>query len=421
MKTFVPHFPHFSRSYRTTHRILAGLLWLLALAPAWGQTVFHNPEYQWVVDIPVGWEVLDASHTSIISFSDPERVAVFQVISFPGDQFVTVQEIDQYIRERFGAAGNAAPFRFHQDHAIFADYRFASPRQEGDPIPLRGYMAFINGDEFAHAVLTFAVEDYYEELHDHLLSALDSFSMDRDQRLLPGLVSVFSMDGAPGEPAGHTLTLPSGEEIPLPGVIASDYHREASQVLIEREARVLQPHAPQVNEPLRFAEGHSETAPPWAQAWRRYYRMLYRDNYERLAPVSEALFHDLARSGVPREEMPQAILSWLQGAEYRRTNTLSDLMNPSWCLVDFAGDCDSLGLTYAIILDHLGFDAVLMVSLEYAHAMVGIDIPGAGARFPFDERQWLVAELTAPVALGQIEASMSDVGGWVGIKLDPTR
>lgn len=418
MKTFGPHFPF---RYRISPVICALLLWGTAFVPAWGQTVFHNPEYQWVVDIPVGWEVLDASHTSIISFSDPERVAVFQVISFPGDQFVTVQEIDQYIRQRFSAAGDAAPFRFHRDHAIFADYRFASPRPEGDPIPLRGYMAFVNGDEFAHAVLTFAVEDYYEDLHDHLLSALDSFSMDKDRRLLPGLVSVFSMDDAPEVLPKRTLTLPSGDHITLPPVVAGEHYREASQVLIEREARVLQPHAPLQNEPLRFVDGNGEVAPDWAQAWRRYYRMLYRDNYERLVPVSEALFHDLARSGVPREEMPQAILSWLQGAEYRRTNTLSDLMNPSWCLVDFAGDCDSLGLTYAIILDHLGFDAVLMVSMEYAHAMVGVDISGAGARFPFDGRQWLVAELTAPVALGQIEASMSDTGGWVGIKLDPTR
>ena len=118
--------------------------------------------------------------------------------------------------------------------------------------------------------------------------------------------------------------------------------------------------------------------------------------------------------------MPVRILEWLQSAEYKRTRSLSDLMSPAVCLVEFAGDCDSLGITYAILLHHLGFDAILMASVEYAHAMVGVDIPGEGARFPFQDRQWLVAELTEEVGIGRIAQEMSDIGGWIGVKLDPT-
>jgi hypothetical protein len=148
--------------------------------------------------------------------------------------------------------------------------------------------------------------------------------------------------------------------------------------------------------------------------------MIYRDSFSRLEPVAEAIFQDLSVAGVPREEMPARILEWLQGAEYQRTASLSDLLNASACLVQFAGDCDSLGITYAIILHHLGFDAILMASVEYAHAMVAVDVPGEGARFPFQGRQWLVAELTDEVGIGRIEQSMSDIGGWIGVKLDPT-
>lgn len=401
-----------------------GALSLLVAPQLSAQTVMQNPDFQWVVDIPVGWEILDAQRTDFISFSDPDRVAVLQIISFPGDRFVTVEELDEFIRTRFSASGEAVPFRYHGDFAIFADYRFTAGSSGGGGIPVRGYMTFINGEEFDHAVMTFVVEEFWEEKHETILSALDSFSKDLESRLLPGPVSAFytadvheAMRADTTDARERTVILPSGESFSLPAAVAREELIEGAQVLVEREARVLQPWAPADGVPRRFTE---EPAPFWAQAWRRYFRMLYRDSYDRLAPVAEALFHDLAGAGYPREEMPAQILVWLQGAEYRRTGSLSDLMNPAWCLVDFAGDCDSLGLTYAILLHHLGFDAILMVSLEYAHAMVGVDLPGSGARFPFEGRQWLVAELTAPVALGQIEETMADIGGWVGIKLDPT-
>lgn len=383
-------------------------------------TVFQNPDFRYVVDIPVGWQVLDAQRSDFVSFADPERNAVFQIIAFPGEQFVTARDLDLFVRERFGADGSRSDFRYAGDHAVFADYSFSTGNDATAGITVRGYMVFINGDEFDFAVMTYAVLEHYEWYHDILLSALDSFSPDARNRMHPGPVSTFYAAPAKeqlGQENGAVLVLPSGAEYTLPPRIASEGLREASQVLIEREARVLADHAPPEGAPSRTGDG---PAPDWARAWRRYFRMVYRDNYDRLEPVAEALFEDLARKGVSREEMPARILAWLQEAQYTRTSSLSDLMSPAWCLVDFAGDCDSLGLTYAIILHHLGFDAILMVSMEFAHALVGVDVPGEGARFPFEGRQWLVAELTAPVPIGRIAEDMSDIGGWIGIKLDPT-
>lgn len=436
------------------------------------QTVFLNPDFEYIVDIPVGWEVLDGQNTAFISFTDPDHVAVFQILAFPGNQFVTADEIERYVRESYGATGDKAPFRYHGQPAVFADYRFTAGSYD-----VRGYMTFINRDEFDFAVMTFVPEDYYEQYHDYILSALDSFSPDTVTRNYPGPVSQFfggdlpataHSDAAANAPAapstdrpaappagassdrpaappatppagassdrpadaaatapttataasqGSTITLPEGTAFELPPSVAADSVVDAAQTLIEREARVLSSYAPSEAESPRIGNG---PAPPWAVAWRRYFRMIYRDSYTRLQPVAEAIFQDLARAGVPRNEMPARILEWLQTAQYQRTRSLSDLMSPSACLVQFAGDCDSLGITYAIILQHLGFDAILMASIEYAHAMVGVDVPGEGARFPFSGREWLVAELTKEVGIGQIAQDMSDIGGWIGVKLDPT-
>ncbi len=377
------------------------------------QTVFQNPDFKYIIDIPAEWEILDGERSDFISFTDSDHVAVFQIIAFPGHQFATSEELERYIRVSYEAEGDRAPFRYLNRPSIFADYRFSTGSYD-----VRGYMAFLNRDDFDFAVMTFVPEDYYDAYHDLLLSALDSFSPDGVTRNYPGPVSQFFLPST-GERTenGAVLTFPSGREFSLSAGVASGEVRDAAETLIEREARVLSAYAPEAGDSLRIGDG---PPPPWATAWRRYFRMIYRDNYSRLEPVAEALFMDLSREGVPRDEMPATILSWLQGAEYRRTPSLSDLMSPSACLVDFAGDCDSLGITYAILLHHLGFDAILMVSMEYAHAMVGVDIGGDGARFPYSGRQWLVAELTENVAIGQIAQDMSDIGGWIGVQLDPT-
>lgn len=378
-----------------------------------GQTVFRNPDFGYIVDVPAGWELIDGSQSEIVSFADPERVAVFQIMAFPGNQFVTAEEIDRYIRERFSAEGDMAPFRYLGNPTIFADYRFSVGR-----FSVRGYMTFVNREEYDFAVMTYVPEEYYEQYHDVVLSALDSFSPDSATRNEPGPVSQFFSDGLePAADAETVLTLPGGTEYLLPAAIRTADIRDAHQVLIEREARVLSAYAPTEG---AFPRPDPDTPPDWVTAWRRYFRMIYRDSFTRLEPVAEALFQDLVRAGVRRDEMPARILSWLQGAEYQRTGSLSDLLSPASCLVAFAGDCDSLGITYAILLHHLGFDAILMASVEYAHAMVGVDVPGEGARYPFQNRRWLVAELTEEVPIGRIDQAMSDIGGWIGVKLDPT-
>jgi hypothetical protein len=391
--------------------VLSVLLWSAAALSA--QTVFQNPEYDYIVDIPVGWTVIDGQSADFINFADPQRRAVFQIVTFPGSQFATVEEIDRFITQQFSAEGDAAAFRYLQQHAIFADYRFSTGR-----LSVRGYMVFLNGDEYDFAVMTYVPEEYYEAYHDFLLSAVDSFSLDAESRLRPGPVSAFfsepyDRDGA----SGYAVTLPSGDEIALPSRLASEEMRDAANVLIEREARILSQYAPAPDASPRIG---SEPGPPWAQAWRRYFRMIYRDSFSRMEPVAQALFDDLASADIARNEMPAAILAWLQSARYERTRSISDLMSPGACLVEFAGDCDSLGLTYAIILSQMGFDAILMVSREFSHALVGVDIPGEGARFPFQNREWLVAELTEEVAIGMIAADMSEIAGWIGVKLDPT-
>jgi hypothetical protein len=405
------------------------LAFLIVAVPLFAVQVY-NDAFDYVVDIPEGWQVLDQSNPSMVSFTDPQRVAVLQLFVFEGNRFVTAEELSGWMAERFQAEVEEAGFRYNE-----LDSRFGSIAFSTGNFVTRGYAVYVNSQEYDYAVLATVGEQFYEQYHDKLLSALDSFGLGKEERFLPGPVSQFYYAYPP----------PSTQEVQLPleeGEVAFTYdpaELEATQTLIEREARVLATYTPGGNDrpgnggdrarqgsPGAGAEGEQlrgrrdQGVPEWVAAWRRFFRMIYRDNYPRLEELAGALDERFRSQGATYYDVPKLLLHWLQSYEYLRTGTISDFVAPLVGVTEQKGDCDSLAMIYSILLHHLGYEAVIMVSAEYSHAMVGVDMPGEGARFPFDGREWLVAELTADVEIGMIDQSMSDIGGWIGVRVGPS-
>jgi hypothetical protein len=186
----------------------------------------------------------------------------------------------------------------------------------------------------------------------------------------------------------------------------SEEGAEASQMLIEREAAIL----------TLYAEDYGKND-RWLKAWKRYYKLIYRDNYRRLEPLARSFRVVIRRLSIPRNEVPAKLLSWFQDFTYRRDNTLSDLLSPVSCLIDQTGDCDSLALSYIILLHHLGYDAILLISDVHKHSLAAVDIEGRGARFTVEGKGYLIAELTEKVDIGLIDRSMADPAGWIPVRL----
>ncbi len=388
-----------------------------AQAPRAAALPLYNEPFDYWVDLPERWGTVDTEDLADVSFADPERRAVLQVFAFPAEDDeegetdaagdaapatpATPAELADHFEGRFRADGSRAEFEYLGREAVLADWSYTAGR-----IPARGYWVFWSNDETAYAVGGFAPQQDYERYHDTLLSALDSFAPGRRARLEPGPISQFYYPYPP--PDRQEAMIPIGEdgyELPLP---VDEGEFEASQVVIEREARVLQAwYAPTQQDGL------------WRDAWRRFYRAIYRDNYQRLAPLVPELLRYFGREGIRGEEVPRALLSWLQDFAYRRVGGDADVQPPLSSLVSGSGDCDSLAIVYVALLHHLGYDAILMVSHEYGHAMAAVEVHGEGARFEHEGTAYLVAELTADVAIGQIEQSMADPAGWIGIDLRP--
>ena len=380
---------------RLLRRTGAAVLVLLLTATAAGALAVRNPVFGYSIDLPIGWTDADTSDPYHVGFLSPNGDAMLQIFAMDpstGDSGAAIADV---MLAELSAEAEHAAFTYLGASASLSDVTFVTAGNE-----VRGYMVSIDAFQADYVLLAFALLESYETAHDHLLSALDSFALGDESRLYPGPISEFFY--AFPAAGGRTVQLPFGGGA-IPYRVDMD-ELDAAQVVVEREARILAPYG-------------SLTREVFEAAWRRYFRILYKDNYMRLEPVAAAVREQLEADRVPEVDYPREVLTWLQGFDYQRTGGLSDFRPPVSCLASQTGDCDSLALTYAIIMQHLGHDAILMVSDRYGHALAAVDAVGPGARFAFEGRQWLVAELTDDVPLGQIAADMADPAGWIGVRL----
>jgi hypothetical protein len=179
---------------------------------------------------------------------------------------------------------------------------------------------------------------------------------------------------------------------------------EASQVFIEREFKILQLYT---------------NSSYWQNAWKRYYRLVYRDSYDRITNPVFALARNFggynANTAEKKKEFAQRALDFVQSFEYKRNLNGSDFINLVSAVTERSGDCDSRSMLWAIILIHADIRASMMVSPQYSHAMGLADIEGNGSRFEHSGTNWLIAETTDNVDIGLIDREQSDPRNWIGI------
>jgi len=278
------------------------------------------------LDLPVGWTTVDESDPSRRAFSDPTRTAVLQVCAYPSEAFHSTLELYQEHLTQLNAQGEGVPFLYRGRNAFLADMRFATSRFDA-----RGYLLLLEDDERDFALLAFTPLASYADNHDQLISALDSFAPDREARRLPGPVSHFHYPYPSDHAAPLTLSA-GGAEVRL----AVDPEELASLVfLIEREARILARHRDD-----------------FEAAWDRYYRIVYRDNSARLAELAAGLRHAWGLDPERPLAWVERLMGWIQGFEYVRSGTFSDLTPPAVAAFTQAGDCDCRALLFVILLEH---------------------------------------------------------------------
>jgi hypothetical protein len=294
-----------------------------------------------------------------------------------------------------GSHGDMSRFTYQGRAAIMADLAFAL-----NGSPRKGYGVFISGpgpSESSYALVASAEGAQFDAYSELIISCLDAFSIDPAARRYPGPVSQFLYAWPADRGERKTVALPGGS-LTLPW---STGEEEQELSVAEREYHVL----------TRYLD--SDTL--WVDAWARYYRMVYKESAARLDAFTEAFSRTLPRNDPT--ESARRVLAWVQGFRYERDFAGIDFVPPLAAAFEQRGDCDSRAMVMAIILERLGIDSVLMISRTYSHAMLAVDVPGGGQRFPYGGKGYLVAETTAKVGIGMIDASQADFTQWLGVDL----
>lgn len=347
------------------------------------------------VDMPSGFTPGDGDGKTRFSYFDPDGSVEYDILIVAPGRYATADAMAADLLGQMGSSGDNSRFTYQGRAAVLADLAFplnGSPR--------RGYAVFILGrdrSESSYALVASADSSQFDSSSELIISCLDAFSVDHAARRSPGPVSQFLFPWPAQRSETKTVALPTGS-ITLPWSTAE----EAQELSVaQREYHVL----------TRSLD--SQTL--WMDAWARYYRMVYKESAARLDAFVDAFSRTLPK-GDPTESA-RRVLAWVQGFVYERNFAGIDFVPPLTAAFGQRGDCDSRAMVMAIILERLGIDAVLMLSRSYSHAMLAVDVPGGGQRFPFRGKQYLVAETTAKVGIGMMAADQADFSQWLGVDL----
>ena len=343
------------------------------------------------VFLPDGWMLYSRDEKDRISFCDPDQTIIFQVSRYPGEYYDSDEVMmDEHLQALDILDREISRYSYQGRTCSLADVGFASGE-----INLRGWFLFLEREDWDYYLTAFTAAENYENSLALILSCLDGFSADEEGRNSQGALAAFLSSSSVVK---HNSLTFNGTTLDFSWNTGRE---EASRLLIEREAGILASY----KEPEAFDE-----------AWKRYYRMIYRDCRSDLDEL--ALEINRVCKGMDDREKAEALLTWLQEFEYGSTSRFSDLLSPLETVLGGKGDCDALALVYALLLNRMEIPAVLMVSRHFGHALGAVAVAGEGARFTQEGKSYVVAEMTKDVALGQIAADQADMSRWVVISFE---
>lgn len=165
--------------------------------------------------------------------------------------------------------------------------------------------------------------------------------------------------------------------------------------------------------------------------WSQVYGGIYKSNNAELVNLKDSLTALKEGSQFTRSEFANLIVSLVQDMPYwyvfdgdycdKRPNkklpcidhVKFGLLSPSEMAATAIGDCDTRTLLLYVLLRHFSYEPIILVSDEYGHAMLGVDLPSVGKYKRHRGRKFYFWETTAKGwKLGEIAPDNSVIRYW---------
>ena len=369
---------------------------------AFAETI-SDSVYNYSLDIPEGFALNDVTDDQMsYHFVHPEYPVQFILKIYDSPSLYSSKSVLGTALKKLGAAMEIDTFAWNNSpECAISDFSMTlDAKYSGWAVcaPLQKENAYV-------VVIAYSTAETRQSCNPFIISILNSLCTDEKYYCFPGIIATY---GFPYEGKKNIKLNINGNSITT---FIDNSDIDAAQFVLETEYSVL----------LLYAKHNL-----WKEAWQRYYRMVYRDSYGRLAQVSYDIISQLyplcekANPSNPNLAYAQALLSWVQGFQYKRDNeksTSTDFTNLPAVLCGQGNDCDSRSMLVCVFLRAAGLESFMLVSREYSHAMVTFENPAPGQKYEVEGtgREFLMGETTAKVTWGTIAQDHADRSKWIPV------
>ena len=372
-----------------------GLTWLAPLALSAEEIA--SSEYLFFADIPEGFFLAEHNGKDRFRYQNVVFPAEFQLAIYPREQFGKAAEALSHVARQIGSSEECAELIWRGRDAALSrlDFGFGAGWGFVAELPQeKGYLAVISYG-YAGQASQMGVQVSDEELELFHLSALDSFLTGLGNAVSPGIVATFAFPQQ-GEIAVPFATASVNLSVPLDKSDAP-----ANQYVVDREYLVLTKYA---------------GTPLVEDAWKRFYRIIYRDAWQRMEKAAFVI-----ASALPRDAQARAgeLMNWLFGFEYTRDFEGSDFTSLPDAFARETGDCDTRCLLFVLLMRQMGVDAALLISPELSHSVAVVDAQIAGPAFLIEEKEMSAIDLTSSKTQGRLLPEMTDASKWFAVTFRP--
>jgi hypothetical protein len=164
--------------------------------------------------------------------------------------------------------------------------------------------------------------------------------------------------------------------------------------------------------------------------WGSVYQKMVEDSRSNIQFLVDSLKDISKAKQLSQRELAELVVTFVQDIPYSyvRVEDCSEadnkgkpcighialgLLSPYEFLHSLFGDCDTRAVLIYALLEEMGFDPMIVISNEYAHAMLALNIPAAGDHLKYRGQNYYFWETTGKGwPLGMLPPNSNNVNYW---------